>query len=227
MARTLWLVVLGAMIGAVILAGRTVLDTDAPAARLAPPPRTDVQSSAPDVAAKTASVEARSDEPRSQAALPSAADDAPDSTLQRFLEVRGIPLSPGAQKDFVDFLAEPRDLGWAPGMEAEFQSELAKTSRTLTESHVECRRSRCLVLLLEPPGAQRDRDQAPPFTRADFDEQVALAQRLNLFGIGTFAVSARDGALVRWQRYFRRCNPDWQCLPTTHEGSLGELNEVL
>jgi hypothetical protein len=141
--------------------------------------------------------------------------DASDSTLQRFLDVRGISLNAGAQQDLLELIADPRDPAWAPGMEARFQSELTKSSRTLTESYVECRRSRCLVLLVEPLGAQRDPRAA--FTRADFDEQVAVASSLNLFGIGTFAASTRDGALVRWQRYFRRCAPDWNCLPQAGE----------
>jgi hypothetical protein len=216
MARTLWLVVLGAVIGAVVLVGRPQRDADSPDAPTTPPKaRADTQDIARAANEVTARAPAEAGVREPEPKLPPAVTEASDSTLQRFLDVRGISLAAGAQKDFLEFIADPRDPAWAPGMEARFQSELAKGTRTLTESYVECRRTRCLVLLVEPPGVQRDAKAA--FTRADFDEQVATASSLNLFGIGTFAASTRDGALVRWQRYFRRCGPDWNCLPQPSE----------
>jgi hypothetical protein len=210
MARLLWLTVLGACIGAVVVMARRpavpgVVAAPASSPSLELPVRAEAAVETP-ASAPAAPTELEPDQP---APLAVGA-----SSLERFLQLRGIAAVGAMQKDLAEFVAEPRDLGWAPGMEAQFQSELAKGTATLTDSYVECRRSRCLVLLVRPAGTHRP--LVGEETRAAAQEHARVASTLNLFGFGAFAAAASDGSHVSWNRFQRRCGPDWQCLePTT------------
>jgi hypothetical protein len=211
MARLLLLALLGACIGAVVVIARRPAEPGvAPAHAAQPSADREVHAETPletpaDAPAATASLEPDSPQPVLVAGAA--------SSLERFLELRGIIAVGAMQRDLAEFVAEPRDLGWAPGMEAQFQSELTKSTTTLTDSYVECRRSRCLVLLVRPAGTHRP--LVGEETRAALQEHARVASSLSLFGFGAFAAVAPDGSLVSWNRFQRRCGPDWQCLETT------------
>jgi hypothetical protein len=208
MARLLWLALLGVCIGLAIATARRPAEPGVVSARdSSPSVERGVHFETPletPVGAPAATAPFEPDSP--QPALISRAA----SSLERFLELRGITAVGAMRKDLTEFVAELRDSGWAPGMEAQFQSELAKSTTTLTDSYVECRRSRCLVLLVHPAGTHRP--LVGEETRAALQEHARAASSLNLIGFGAFAAVAPDGSLVSWNRFQRRCGPDWQCL---------------
>jgi hypothetical protein len=129
-----------------------------------------------------------------------------------FLALRDVSLGPALREALDAFAAEPRDPSWASGMEARFQSELAQPTVMLAESYVECRRSRCIALLIRPPGAQQQLEGLRLLGREAGAEQARLAQALGLLGGPIFLAAARDGALVHWHAFHRRCGPEWKCL---------------
>jgi len=133
------------------------------------------------------------------------------SGIRLFLDVRGAQLTQLLQNDLDEFAAEPRDPSWAAGMEAQFQSELVRWPVTLSASYVECRRSKCLVAVVRPPGTFPPQLGGPD-ARAAAAIQTEIAQKLELIGGPIAAVMSRDGSLVHWHRFHRRCGPDWQCL---------------
>jgi hypothetical protein len=135
------------------------------------------------------------------------------SGLERFVDLRGIPRAPFIESQLKEFAAQPRDPAWSTGMEAQFQSELSQSSLTLTERYVECRRSVCVVVLVRPPGTHQQEQQVGLLGRAALTEMSAVAQTLNLFAApGGGLVLTRDGALVHWHRFQRKCGLEWQCL---------------
>jgi len=136
----------------------------------------------------------------------------PAPRIEGFLEVRGVALGPHLREALEAFTAEPRDPSWASGMEARFQSELSQSTLMLVESYVECRRSRCITLLIRPPSAPQQLEGLRLLGREAGAEQTRLAQTLGLLGGPMFGAAARDGALVNWHTFHRRCGPEWKCL---------------
>jgi hypothetical protein len=133
----------------------------------------------------------------------------PAPAIERFLEVRGVSLTPALREVLDAFAAEPRDPWWASGMEARFQGELAQPTSMLAESYVECRRSRCITVLIRP---RQQLDDLRPLGREAVAGQTRLAQALGLLGGPIFAAATRDGAPVHWHTFHRRCGPEWKCL---------------
>jgi hypothetical protein len=129
-----------------------------------------------------------------------------------FMELRGVVPPPAVGAAFDTFVAEPRDPSWASGMEARFQSALSRSTLLLTESYVECRRSECIVLLFHPPRVDQQPRDLEPLLRAAAREQGRLAQAVGLTAGPAFGFSAREGPLVLWHTFHRRCGPEWQCL---------------
>jgi hypothetical protein len=152
-----------------------------------------------------------------QPPLASAAEDTPRSALQVFLEARAVPLE-RIENALREFVAQPRDPTWSAGMEAQFQSALVQSTLKDAESYVECRRSMCIVVFVYPPETQPQQTQQPQQPqlgiplRAAAEEHQRLLSTLRLYGSGALAVRARNGALVQWHRFHRRCSPEWQCL---------------
>lgn len=144
--------------------------------------------------------------------LPADADTSV-SGLERFVDLRGIARAPFIESQMKEFAAQPRDPAWSTGMEAQFQSELSRSSPSLIDRYVECRRSVCVVVLVRPPGTHQQEQQMGLLARAAIMEMSTVAQTLNLFAApGSGLVLARDGALVHWHRFQRKCGPDWKCL---------------
>jgi hypothetical protein len=206
--RTLWIVLLGAAIAAALslrscVARDAYLETQ--------------QQSEPDRVPGTVTTELVAREvpaPTTEAApesTPTADVVVPASDLERFLEIRGVPRQPWMQSELEQFAAQPRDPAWATGMEARFQSELAKASSTVAERYVECRRSLCVALLVHPPGS-RDPVQLESSIRPDLSQALAVAQALDVIIGPVSAAMTRDRGLVQWFRYHRKCGADWKCL---------------
>lgn len=132
------------------------------------------------------------------------------SGMEAFLELRDVPVVV-LRNDLDALAAEQRDSNWSTEMETLLRSEIAQASLTLTDSYVECRTSRCIVALVRPTGAydQKETVGLPngPISRRMRD----TAQALGLQGSQASQILARNGALVHWQRFFRRCAPDWTC----------------
>jgi hypothetical protein len=145
-----------------------------------------------------------------EAELPPASEPAPRITS--FMNLRGLSPAPAVRAAFDKLVAEARDPLWASGMEARFQSELSRSTLLLTESYVECRRSMCIVLSFYPPRTDQQPMDLEPLLRAASREQGRLAQAVGLMAGPAFGSSARDGPLVLWHTFHRRCGPEWQCL---------------
>jgi hypothetical protein len=214
-SRLIPIVALGAVLGAAALVhfyGGTGSDVDEAAASDERPAPTRASSAADDLEAATlgehADVQAQ---PPAASAVP---EDGPKSALHVFLEARGVPLE-RVDKALRELEAQPRDPTWSAGMEAQFQSALVQSTLTDAESYVECRRSLCVVVFVYPPETQPQQTQQPlpgiPI-RAAVAEHQRLLSTLRLYGSGALAVRARNGALVQWHRFHRRCGPEWQCL---------------
>jgi hypothetical protein len=205
--RTLWIVVLGAAIAAALsLRSCVERDVQAPETQSEPEPQRAVETVTTEVVAREAPVPTFATPAQTR---PEVA--APASDLERFLEIRGVPSVPWMESELAQFAAQPRDPAWATGMEARFQSELAKASSTLAERYVECRRSLCIALLVHPRGS-REPIQRGSLLQPAVSEALAVAQALDVIMGPASAVMTRDGAFVEWYRYHRKCGADWRCL---------------
>jgi hypothetical protein len=132
------------------------------------------------------------------------------SGMEAFLELREVPVVV-LRNDLDELAAEPRDSNWSTEMETLLQSEIAQASLTLTDSYVECRTSRCIVALVRPTGAY-DQKETVGLPNGPISRRMReTAQALGLQGSQASQILARNGALVHWQRFFRRCAPDWTC----------------
>jgi hypothetical protein len=211
-SRLIPIMALGAVLGAAALVhfyGGGSSDVDEPAAPAELPTREI------DVADEAGTLDDRAVDQEQ----PSAPEDAPKAALQVFLEARGIPLE-RIENALREFVAQPRDRTWSAGMEAQFQSALVQSTLKDAESYVECRRSMCVVVFVHAPETQPQPTQQAPLgiaPRDSFDEHQRLLSTLRLYGSGALAVRARNGALVQWHRFHRRCGPEWQCLDAARQ----------
>jgi hypothetical protein len=136
----------------------------------------------------------------------------PDSSgLRAFLELREVPTVDVVREDVDEFASETRDPNWSAQMEAQLQSQLSQTNLTLTGSYIECKTSRCIVVLVRPTAAYDQREQVGLPNRAIVKAMSDAARTLGLLGSQSYQILAGDGALVHWQRLHRRCAPDWRC----------------
>ena len=219
-SRVIPIVALGAVLGAAALVhfyGGTSSDVEEAAASDERPPPTRTSSAGDDPEGATLGEHAG--EHAQPPIAPAVPEDGLKSGLHFFLEAREVPLE-SVEKALSELEAQPRDPSWSAGMEAQFQSALAQSTLTDAESYVECRRSLCAVVFVYPPETQPPQTQ-PPQTqqpllglpiRAAVAEHQRLLSTLRLYGSGALAVRARNGALVQWHRFHRRCGPEWQCL---------------
>lgn len=137
--------------------------------------------------------------------------DFASSGLRSFLKLRDVPTVDVVQEDVSEFSSEARDPNWSAQTEAQLQSALSQTNLTLTGSYIECKTSRCIVALVRPTGAYDQREQVGLPNRAIVTAMSEAARTLGLLGSQSYQILAGDGALVHWQRFHRRCSPDWRC----------------
>jgi hypothetical protein len=133
------------------------------------------------------------------------------SGLHAFVELRELPDVELVRDELAELASEARDPSWSAQMEAQLQSELSRTNLTLTGSYIECKTSTCIAILIRPSSAYNQTQQVGPpngeFTRA----MLNISQTQGLLLRPPRQLLARNGALVHWQRFFRRCAPDWEC----------------
>ena len=130
--------------------------------------------------------------------------------LQRFIDARGISFGPQAQGVVVKFGAEARDQAWAPTMEAQIVAELARSTLAIADWYVECRRSRCAVILVTGTIGQRRQQELP--NRMVTTEQQRLGAALNLLGLRGYRLGSEYDALATLLDFHRRCASEWNCL---------------
>lgn len=128
--------------------------------------------------------------------------------LEVFLEMRKVPDVDPVQEDADELLSEARDPNWSTQAEAQLQSELSQMNLTLTGSYIECRSSGCIVALVRPTGAYDQQVQVGLPNGAIARAMFEAGRRLSLLAGQARQIRAEDGALVHWQRLYRRCAPD-------------------
>jgi hypothetical protein len=140
------------------------------------------------------------------AAAPAPARAALPEELQRFVESRGISFGPEAQRESDAFAAEVRDPAWSPAMEAGVIDELSRSTLALADWYVECRRTRCMVVLVAGTIGQPRQAELP--NGAVVREGRRIAETLNLLGIRAYRLEARYDTLVTLLPLHRRCGPE-------------------
>lgn len=151
-------------------------------------------------------------EPPTHDAAPTLRADYAKTGIEAFLEFREVPIVV-LRDDLDELAAETRDPDWSTQMEVRLQSEIARAGLTLTGSYVECRTSICAVALVRPTGVFDQREQVGLPNGTITREMADAARTLGLLGSRRASqILARNGALVHWQRFFRRCASDGVCL---------------
>jgi hypothetical protein len=143
-------------------------------------------------------------------ASPRVASASDVSALQRFVDARGIAYGPQAQDVVNEFEALPDDPAWSSSMEVLLFGELARSTLPVADWYVECRRGRCLAILVLATVGQGRQGELP--NGAVVREQGRIAAELQLLSVRGWRLTTRYDTLVTLLSFHRRCGPEWKCL---------------